>query len=322
LASTINSDNGVVSGSSGVKTTADTSGVLALQSNGSTGVTLDTSLNVGVGTTSPATKLHVVGNVRSSNGGGTVYSSLASDGVYATGTDLYLLAPTGYSTIIYANNSEKFRVGTAGQLGVGGANYGTSGQVLTSGGSGAAPTWASPAGGGSWVYLSTVTASNSATVDVETTFDSTYDVYAIVVNSLVASAEADIRARIKISGAYSSASIYDWISDRAGTNSPNGTNSANTATSIIKITSDDNVYSGTPAASNFVMYVYNPASTSLYKFFSAHGQTTSLGDDKQVTRINHCSNATTTSAMTGIRFFLSTGNITSGSFRLYGIKKS
>ena len=39
------------------------------------------------------------------------------------------------------NNTERFRVGTAGQLGIGGANYGTAGQVLTSGGSGSAPTW-------------------------------------------------------------------------------------------------------------------------------------------------------------------------------------
>jgi hypothetical protein len=37
--------------------------------------------------------------------------------------------------------SERFRIGTAGQWGIGGANYGTSGQVLTSNGSGAAPSW-------------------------------------------------------------------------------------------------------------------------------------------------------------------------------------
>lgn len=49
MASLINADNGVISGSSGVKTTADTSGVLALQSNGTTGLTLNTSLALGVG---------------------------------------------------------------------------------------------------------------------------------------------------------------------------------------------------------------------------------------------------------------------------------
>ncbi len=45
--------------------------------------------------------------------------------------------------------TERFRIGSSGQLGIGGATYGTSGQVLTSGGSGAAPTWADAAGGGS-----------------------------------------------------------------------------------------------------------------------------------------------------------------------------
>jgi len=49
MASTINADNGVVSGSSGIKTTADSSGVLALQSNGTTGLTLNPTLAVGVG---------------------------------------------------------------------------------------------------------------------------------------------------------------------------------------------------------------------------------------------------------------------------------
>ena len=43
--------------------------------------------------------------------------------------------------------TERFRVGSAGQLGVAGANYGTSGQVLTSGGASAAPSWTTVAGG-------------------------------------------------------------------------------------------------------------------------------------------------------------------------------
>jgi hypothetical protein len=39
--------------------------------------------------------------------------------------------------------TERFRIASAGQIGIGGANYGTSGQVLTSGGASAAPSWAS-----------------------------------------------------------------------------------------------------------------------------------------------------------------------------------
>ena len=40
--------------------------------------------------------------------------------------------------------AEKFRITADGEFGVGGANYGSSGQVLTSGGAGSAPSWASP----------------------------------------------------------------------------------------------------------------------------------------------------------------------------------
>jgi len=40
-----------------------------------------------------------------------------------------------------ANASEALRIGSSGQIGLGGENYGTSGQVLTSNGSSSAPTW-------------------------------------------------------------------------------------------------------------------------------------------------------------------------------------
>jgi len=49
-------------------------------------------------------------------------------GIYTT--------PTGSNSIV-----EAFRFGPAGQLGIGGATYGTSGQFLTSGGVSAAPSW-------------------------------------------------------------------------------------------------------------------------------------------------------------------------------------
>ena len=55
---------------------------------------------------------------------------------------------TDNSLQFFTDNNEKFRFGSSGQLGVGGATYGTSGQVLTSGGASAAPTWADAAGGG------------------------------------------------------------------------------------------------------------------------------------------------------------------------------
>lgn len=119
-----------------------------------TGATFATSSgNVGIGTSSPAQKLHT--NIAS----GSIYNQISS-GV----NNVYI----GYNSatslsVIESNNSlafnvgssytERFRIGTAGQLGIGGATYGNVGEVLTSGGSGAAPTWAAAAGGGSQAFV-------------------------------------------------------------------------------------------------------------------------------------------------------------------------
>jgi len=55
VAQTINADDGVISGSTGLKFTADTTGILALQNNGTTRVTVDSNGIVLVGLTSPLT---------------------------------------------------------------------------------------------------------------------------------------------------------------------------------------------------------------------------------------------------------------------------
>ena len=48
---------------------------------------------------------------------------------------------------VTTEGSERLRIGSAGQIGLDGANYGTSGQVLTSNGSGSAPSWEDASGG-------------------------------------------------------------------------------------------------------------------------------------------------------------------------------
>ena len=58
--------------------------------------------------------------------------------------------------LLNVNAGEKLRVGSAGQIGLSGANYGTSGQVLTSQGASAAPQWSAPAGEKGWQLVSSV----------------------------------------------------------------------------------------------------------------------------------------------------------------------
>jgi hypothetical protein len=71
-----------------------------------------------------------------------------------TGTGSYL------PMTFYTGGSERVRIDTTGAIGLSGANYGTSGQVLTSNGSSAAPTWQSASGGS----LPPVTVTSSTSV--------------------------------------------------------------------------------------------------------------------------------------------------------------
>ena len=75
--------------------------------------------------------------------------------------------------------SSRFKVGAAGQLGVAGANYGTSGQALVSQGASAAPQWATVGGGGITVAQqfrqTTFTASNNETIIFDSNWEKTDD---------------------------------------------------------------------------------------------------------------------------------------------------
>ena len=64
-----------------------------------------------------------------------------------------------------ASGNERLRIGSAGQLGIAGANYGSSGQVLTSQGASAAPQWATAASGGWTVHKDAVTAFGNASIE-------------------------------------------------------------------------------------------------------------------------------------------------------------
>jgi hypothetical protein len=128
-------DGAVIGGSTaaaGSFTTLNTSGAVVFNDAGADvdfRVEGDTDANllfvdastdrVGIGTSSPSAELHVQGNLRSANAGNTVHTELRNDGVYATGTGLYLLAPSGEPVVFYANDTERMRITSSGNVGIG-----------------------------------------------------------------------------------------------------------------------------------------------------------------------------------------------------------
>ena len=82
--------------------------------------------------------------------GGTDAITIAAS-IQAIAQGTFSASVNATDLIFYTGHSEaateKFRFTSQGELGVGGANYGTDGQVLTSGGAGAAPAWEDASGG-------------------------------------------------------------------------------------------------------------------------------------------------------------------------------
>jgi len=136
MASVINASS---SGAGGLVSSGDSSGVLQLQNNGSTSVTLDTSGNVGIGTTSSLTKLSIAGSESSyssrvnvapgdnQNRLMTITSAYISCDAPASGAGLLqkvFFGPVeGYMTFSTAN-TERMRIDSSGNLLVGATSVG------------------------------------------------------------------------------------------------------------------------------------------------------------------------------------------------------
>ena len=120
------------------------------------------NIRLGINETTPEAGLHVTGglpSIRLENSGtsasaGDVFGKI--DFKHNDSDDAGITAiiqcvaedSVGNSYLAFHNGDggnadERIRIGSSGQIGIAGANYGTSGQVLTSQGSSSAPTWAS-----------------------------------------------------------------------------------------------------------------------------------------------------------------------------------
>jgi len=114
---------------------------------------------LGVGVASPVSILHL--HEAGSDGAPIIQFSNGDTGT-TTGDGFAIGMADNESPFIYnrentdlriaTNNTERFRIGSSGQFGIGGATYGTSGQVLTSGGASAAPTWGTISAAAGSVY--------------------------------------------------------------------------------------------------------------------------------------------------------------------------
>lgn len=167
--------------------------------------------------------------------------------------------------------------------------------------------------GGSWIHLSSVTASGAATADLDATIDSTYDVYMITGTGITATTAGgqNLLCHRQISGTYalwgSVLRLDDvisptWVRDATGI--------------ITKAVSD--------AASQTVSFsclLYDPSTAATPNAATFIGGGRSGYAVSSFVAINSMFSDSTAGSITGMRFLMASGNI-NGTFRLYGLSKT
>lgn len=198
------------------------------------------------------------------------------------------------------------------------ASVGTSGQVLTSNGASALPTFqALPATSSAWVLISTGTASSSAAIDF-TDLSTTYSAYKIIYNNLYPGT-TNTQFTILFSTTNGSSFItsnYQYTGMAQGTGSYAA--AANTNSSSILLSNSVAFYTNTNTVGAGEITLFNPAGSQATKLL------THLGSSYAGSPLNPVVYSTmgmyvTASAVNAVRLQMQGGNIGTGTFKLYGV---
>ena len=259
--------------------------------------------------------------------GGAIVSGDASGvlGLQAAGSTQVTISTSG---VVLANPLPVASGGTGGSATptAGGVVYGTgtaqavttagsSGQLLQSNGA-SAPTWVA-APSSAMTLITTTTASSSATVDF-TGLTSAYKNYVVIVTNAV---PATNNAALGFRTSTNNGSTYDsGASDYYSTGTNFGLSTWNYMAAVdnrayINASGQDNT--ANLGGQSFTMTIVNPSSTSNRIMWYLTGFENGTSEIGAMTRGGY--RLATTGAVNAIRFIFGSGNIASGTFKLYGI---
>ena len=184
---------------------------------------------------------------------------------------------------------------------------------------------------GAMTLIKEVTASSSATISFvdgtsDVDLDATYPIYLFTfINVHPATNDADFGFNMTTDGT-------NWNVTKTGTNFRAYHNEGDTSTNV-DYHGDDDIAQGTgdhhisyslgsdnDQACSGELYLFNPSSTTFVKHYISRSSIAHSSDYALDYYVAGYGN--TTSAVTGCRFKMSSGNIDAGTFKLYGIKDS
>ena len=194
---------------------------------------------------------------------------------------------------------------------------GTSTHVLTSNGTGAAPTFQAAAAGGAWTLIGTQVASNSASLTQTGLTDVDYDTYGIVLSGMVpASNNVDPMVRLgDSSGIDSGSTDYSWGA-HGGDWSTNARRGSNGDTAMRLAGNAAGIGNGKPLGATIFLTVRGSATY----ITSMHGQCQFTTTDASYENGYFFYGTRQTAIVTDrFQFFFASGNITTGRMSVYGI---
>tara|TARA_E500000331_G_scaffold324775_1_gene341357 strand:+ start:924 stop:1901 length:978 start_codon:yes stop_codon:yes gene_type:complete len=172
-------------------------------------------------------------------------------------------------------------------------------------------------GGGQKTLLSTTTVSSAvAEVDITSNIDSTYARYEITVDNFsCATHAAHLYMRFFQGGSIDSGSDYSWLYRYNQNNDTGDTIARGNSNDYMQILNE--VRETVEAAGNFRLTLYQPANTATNT--NADWIATYSRDGGSINILRGGAFLEQTAAVDGVRFYMSSGNIDSGVFKLYGI---
>ena len=169
---------------------------------------------------------------------------------------------------------------------------------------------------GSLVLIQETTVSSATASVTLTGIDSTYDVYKVVASNIVPASDSQaIRIRVGTGGTPDSDSEYDMAYKVFESNTSFGNHAEVNQTSWRGVTYG----TGTGEAGNLIIYCFNFSNASEYSFITQEEVT--YTNTPHLASFTGGAVHTVAEANNSISFHMASGNIASGTFKLYGLKK-
>lgn len=257
------------------------------------------------------------GNVTTSgcnSGGGTVNGGTAGQFGYYASNGSTISGASGMTThgvVLYEGTSTPTTTGPGS----------TSGFVLTSNGSGSDPTFQAAGSAGAFTLVQKQTASNSATLDFTSCLSSTYNVYEFDADEIIpATNTVEFQVLVSTNGGSSwSNSTYTYDNVEFAGDSASTAVASSTGTSSFQWGGGRGPGIGNAAGKSVTgaLRLFNANSTASYKNF--WGSITYTFTSSVMIGGFTTGQWQTTTAVNAVRFQFSSGNITSGTIRCYGL---